>query len=104
MAVESRLSDLRYQIEYLEAQIKNYDLLTAYSTLHISVRETTVYTPVNDGFFARLGKAFVNGFNNTASSLGDIVIDLVYNIWTIVILAFIGFAAWRLWKKFRNRK
>ena len=40
MSIEERLSEIRYEIEYYESQIKNYDLLVAYSTLNISVTET----------------------------------------------------------------
>lgn len=104
MAVESRLSDIRYQIEYLEAQIKNYDLLTAYSTLNISAVETKVYTPVNNSFFTRLKNAFVNGFKNFFNSLGDFFIDVVYNLWTIIFLAVIAFLGYKAYRRIRNRK
>ena len=106
MSIESRLSDIQYEIEYLETQIRNYDLLIAYSTLEITVKETKVYTPVNQSFFTRLGKAFTNGFHNFISGLGDFIVDLVYNIWTIILLA--GIAAlvifvYRKIKKHRNK-
>ena len=104
MSVESRLSDIRYEIEYLEAQIKNYDLLVSYSTLNLTVNETTVYTPVSQNFFARLGRSFVNGFKNFVSDIGDFVIDIVYNIWTILFLILIGFIVYRIYRWFRNRK
>ncbi len=104
MAVESRLSDIRYEIEYYEAQIKNYDLLVAYSTLNLNVTETKVITPVSDNFFARLGRSFANGWNNFTKGIGDFVIDLVYNVWTILFLALLGYVGYRLYKRFRNRK
>lgn len=103
MAVETRLSELQYEIEYLEAKIKNYDLLIDYSTLNVTITETTVYTPVNTNFFTRLGNSFVNGFNNFASGIGDFIIDVVYNIWTILLLAVLGFVGYRVYKRIRNR-
>ena len=104
MAVESRLSELRYQIEYYEAQIKNYDLLTAYSTLNISITETKTYTPTSTSFFKRLANAFTNGFENFTDSIGDFLIDVVYNIWTILALLILGFIGYFIYKKIRNRK
>ncbi len=104
MTVEARLSEIRYQIEYYEAQIKNYDLLVAYSTLNLTVNETQVYTPVTTSFFARLGRAFSNGFRSFLNGIEDFLIDVVYNIWTILFLAILGFAGYKLWKFIRNRR
>lgn len=103
MAVESRLSDLRYQIEYYEAQIKNYDLLVAYSTLNITVSETITYTPSNPSFFSRLASAFTNGFSNFVNAIGDLIIDIVYNIWTILFLVVIVFVGYHLYKFIRRK-
>ncbi|MBO4918995.1 MAG: DUF4349 domain-containing protein [Erysipelotrichaceae bacterium] len=104
MNIESRLSDLRYQIEYYEAQIKNYDLLIAYSTLYITVTETTVYTPENPGFFSRLAGSFTDGWHDFMGGIGDFLVDVVYNIWTILLLAGLGYLAYRIYRKIRNRK
>lgn len=104
MAVETRLSELQYEIEYLEARIKNYDLLVDYSTLNITISETTVYTPTNTNFFTRLGNSFVNGFHNFADGIGDFIIDLVYNIWTILFFVVIAYIGYRVYKKIRNKR
>lgn len=105
MSIENRLSQLQYEIESLEARLKNYDLLTAYSTLNISITETKTYTPpVKEGFFARLGRAFVNGWNSFTESVGDFIIDIAYNLWTILFLAALGFAGWKIYRMIRNRR
>ena len=104
MSVEARLSDIRYEIEYHEAQIKNYDLLVAYSTLNLTVNETKVYTPVNTSFFSRLARSFAGGWNSFIERIGDFIIDIVYNMWTILLLIGLGFGAYAVYKKFRNRK
>ena len=104
MSVESRLSDLRYQIEYYEAQIKNYDLLIAYSTLYVTITETTVYTPENPNFFVRLGSSFTDGWHDFIGGVGDFLVDVVYNIWTILVLAGLAYLAYRVYRKFRNRR
>ena len=104
MSVEARLSDIRYEIEYYETQIKNYDLLVAYSTLNLTVNETKVYTPVNTSFFSRLARSFVGGWNSFIDGIGDFIIDIVYNIWTILLLAGLGYGGYAIYRKIRNRK
>ncbi len=104
MSVEARLSDIRYEIESYEAQIKNYDLLVEYSTLNLTVNETKVYTPVNTSFFSRLARSFAGGWNSFIEGIGDFIIDIVYNIWTILLLIALGYGAYIIYKKFRNRK
>ena len=104
MSVEQRLSELQYEIEYLEARIRNYDLLVDYSTLNLSVTETKVYTPVKTNFFTRLGRSFLNGWNHFTAGIEDFVLDVVYNIWTILILIAIAFIGYRVYRKIRNRK
>ena len=104
MAVEERLSQIRYEIEYYESTIKNYDLLVAYSTLHITLQETKVYTPTSTSFFTRLANSFKNGFTNFIDNIGDFIIELVYNIWTILLLIAIAYLVYRLYRYFQNRK
>ena len=104
MSIESRLSDIRYQIDYIETQLKNYDLLVAYSTLNITITETKAYTETSENFFTRLGNSFVNGWNSFINEVGDFVIDVVYNIWVIIIVVLIIFGAYKAYKHFRNKK
>ncbi len=104
MAVEERLSDIRYEIEYLEAQIKNYDLLVAYSTLDLTVTETKEYTVTEKSFFEKLGDAFRYGWQNFIGGIEDFFLDFVYYIWTIVAILVIGFIAFRIYRKIRNRR
>ena len=98
--IEDRLSYIQYQIEYFETQIKNYDLLVAYSTLNLKVTESKVYTPVNNNFFYRLKNAFINGFTNFINNIGNLIIELVYNMWTIIFFIVIIYLLYLIYKKF----
>lgn len=105
MSIEQRLSDISYEIGYYETQLKNYDLLVAYSTLNLSIRETKTYTPENTSFFSRLKNAFVSGWYDFTEGIGDFIIDVIYNLWTIILLAAIAFAGYKIYKRFfkKNR-
>lgn len=102
MSIEARLSEIRYQIEAIEARIKNYDLLVAYSTIHITVRETTVTSTTKEGFFTRIGNALADGWKNFIYSIEDFLVDLSYNIFGIVFFVLIIALGYFLYKKTRN--
>lgn len=103
MSVEARLTDIRYQIDSIETNIKNYDLLVNYSTLNISIQETKVYTNTKTSFFSRIGMAFSNGFTNFVEAVQDLFVGIVYNIWTILIIAVVVIVAIIVIKKIRNK-
>lgn len=48
LELESRLSDVRYQIESYEATLRSYDSRVSYSTLHITLQEVVEYSIIND--------------------------------------------------------
>ncbi len=102
MAVEERLSEIRYQIESIEASLKNYDLLVAYSTLYLTVKETSVSQPTKLSFFARLGNSFKNGFKNFIYNIEDFLIDLSYNIFDIIFFVLILALAYFIYRKVRK--
>lgn len=45
IAIESRLSEVRYEIESMESQLRTYDNLVDYSTVTIAIQEVERYTP-----------------------------------------------------------
>ena len=45
IALEQRLSDVRYEIESIERNLRNYDMQIKYSTVNLDLREVEVYTP-----------------------------------------------------------
>lgn len=103
MSIESRLTEIRYEIDSLETKIKNYDLLIDYSTLNIGIVETKVYTQTNDNFFSKLGLNFVNGWINFTNVVQDIILGITYNLWAVTLSAIVAVGIVIYWKK-RNRK
>lgn len=104
MSIENRLTDIRYEIDSIETNIKNYDLLTNYSTLTITVIETKTYTDTNDNFFSRISLSFKNGITNFINSFENFVIDVVYNIWGILIVIVLVIIAVVVIKKIKKNK
>ena len=104
LMIESRLTEIRYEIDYLETQLKNYDLQVAYSTLTISIRETSTYTETSVSFWDRLASSFRYGWTNFVSGIEDFVLDVVYYFWNILLFAAIIFGAYKLYKYIRSRR
>ena len=104
MSIESRLSELRYQIEAYETRIKNYDLLINYSTLYLTIDETKIFVTEKTSFIKRLGISFISGASNLINNIENLLIDIAYNIWTIILLLIIGFIGYKIFKRLKNRK
>ena len=45
IALESRLSELRYQIESLQSTLNNWDRRVSYSSIYLEINEVKAYTP-----------------------------------------------------------
>lgn len=81
IALESRLSEIRYQLESLESQLRTYDNQVDYSTVRLSVDEVKVFTPTSpDSVFTRMQKGFQKSLANVGEGL------LNFSVWFVTIL------------------
>ena len=77
IVLEDKLSDVRYEIEYIQRSLKDLDRRLAYSTVDVyirEVRENRSPSPVNRTFGQRLGDAFLTGVNDFVDALGEIAV------------------------------
>ena len=102
IALESQLSSVTSELEYLEAQLKQMDQQVAYSTVSVTVTEMpTASDPVpasGRGFGQRMADALRQGWNGFASgvqewALGVVRMLPVIVIWILVIAAIAGIIA-----------
>ena len=93
ITIESRLSEVRYQIESMESQLRTYDNKIDYSTVYLSVDEVERYTPGDD---ISTGERIREGFLDSLRGVGNgfknfgiwFVINLPYLIvWAVLIVA-----------------
>lgn len=105
--IESRLSDVRYQIESLESQLRVIDNQVTYSTVYLSVREVELYSPVAEqGMWQKISDRFINKVYVLLWGLEEMVIEGVASLpfilgWLVVILIVVLAGRWilrRLWK------
>ena len=68
--IESRLSEVRYQIESLESTLRNWQTEVDYSTVNLTVREVEAYTKREEphrSYWQQIG----DGFMDTVEAVGD---------------------------------
>lgn len=97
IGLEQRLTNIRYELQNYESQIRTYDNLVDYATVSIHVTEVKVYTPVEtpektdwermtEGFVASLYD-IGNGIKNFA--IGFVICLPYLFVWAVVIAVFI---------------
>lgn len=90
IALESRLTLVRSDIESMTAQLKNWDRNVSYSTLNISLKEVYNYKkPSSDGqtLSEKLGEAFHKSVNSFVYAVQALVLWLAENfIWILILL------------------
>ncbi|MBQ2802809.1 MAG: DUF4349 domain-containing protein [Lachnospiraceae bacterium] len=88
ITLESRLSDVRYQLESMESQLRTFDNQVDYSTVIIDVSEVELYTPVEE---ETIGERIVNGFQNSLDEIGKAFVEFM--VWFIVTLPYMVVSA-----------
>ncbi|MBQ7859986.1 MAG: DUF4349 domain-containing protein, partial [Faecalibacterium sp.] len=97
--IEDKLSDVQYELESYQRQLKIYDDQVAYCTIEATVQEVTNYTPVQPTTAERLLNALTGGFENFADTLFDLALWVLRNLSWLIILTVCGGVGLRIWKK-----
>ena len=74
IAIEQRITDVRYELESYESRLRTMDNQVDYSTVYINVREVERYTPVEEPK-QTIGERIVVGFTENLIDAKDFVVD-----------------------------
>ena len=91
ITIEQRLSEVRYQLESMESQLRTYDNKISYSTVYLDIEEVKELTPVvEETVWQRISGGFVKSVHSVADGFVEFVIWLLVNspflvIWAVVI-------------------
>ena len=80
LALESKLSDLRYQIDSYESQLKVMDNQVTYSTVSLTLREVEYEKDADKSYGTRIVNAFKDGIHDVRSGLAD------FSVWFVLVL------------------
>lgn len=112
ITVEQRLSEVRYELEYMESQLRLLDNKIDYSTVNLSIQEVkreirveenSVWDRIRNGFVGTIydiGDGIEDGFISFVINIPYIVIWLV----VVIVLVFIFRKVIRLMKKRKMKK
>ncbi len=95
IALESRMTEVRYQLENYESQLRTYDNLVDFSTIYLNISEVKRLTPqVEESRWDKIRVGFVESIYNVTDGLLDFgvgfIIVLPYLlIWAIIIVVII---------------
>lgn len=95
ITIEQRLSDVRYQIESMESQLRTYDNKISYSTVYLSIQEVEVLTPVvQETTWERISGGFMESLSDVGNGFKEFFIWLIVKspilvIWAAIIAAII---------------
>lgn len=95
ITLESRLSDVRYQIESMESQLRTFDNQVSYSTVYLYIDEVKNYTPVAEQTrLQRMTSGFVNSLKGIGNGFLDFCVGFVVVlpylvVWAVIIVVVI---------------
>lgn len=108
ITIESRLSDVRYELESMESQLRTLTNQIDYSTINLSIQEVRRLTPTEE---KTVWDKMRNGFVKTIYNIGDeiesgfvwFVVNIPYFIIWAAVIAIVVLAVRKIIKK-RKRK
>lgn len=106
LLLEEKLTDVRTELEQHKSQLKMYDSLVSYSTVHLTVTEVKEYTVVEEeepSFWKRLGDGFVGAVETVWMLVKEFAIFIVTAI-PFLVLPTVVLTAILLPKHLRRKK
>lgn len=95
ITIESRLTEVQYQIESMESQLRTYDNQIDYSTVYLDIEEVVRYTPQEPkGTWEQIKTGFMENLYSVGDGLKSFFIGLIISIPNLVVFfAVIGILA-----------
>lgn len=112
IALESRLSEIRYQLEAYESKLRTYDNQVDYSTVNLYIEEVKVFTPTDpDSIGTRIQKGFQRNIENISDDFVNLFVWFVSSIpllliWAVVIvvIALIGRTGFKIITRIKDKR
>ena len=102
IAIEDKLSDIRYNIESLQTRLNSWDRQVNYSTINLDVQEVREYTPETveqPGYGKQLWMSLKDGLEGVGEFFKDFLVWLVGALPTLLVLTVLFFVLRPLLRK-----
>ena len=105
IAIEQRLSEIRYQLDSFESDLRRYDNQVDYSTVTVDVSETTVLTASEkSGFWSRVQANLESNLEDLCDAAIGLLIWFLSSFPVLLALAILFFIIYHVVKMIRNRR
>jgi len=105
VAIEARLSEVRYQLEYYESQMRTYDNLIEYGTVSLSIVEVKQETPVAEqGTGVVIKEGFLNSLSNIGNGMKSIFINFIVVIPYLIVIVLIVLISYFIVRIIKKKK
>ena len=91
LAIESRLTDVRYELENYTSRLRVYDNQVDFATIYLDLEEVQEYTPVAERtVWQRITEGFADSLDGLWEDLTDIFVWVIVSlpylvVWAVVI-------------------
>lgn len=95
ITIEGRLSEVRYQLESMESQLRTFDNKIDYSTVNISIDEVEIYSPnETTSAWQRISSGFMNSLRGVGRGISNFAIWFIIHlpyiiVWAVIIVVII---------------
>lgn len=106
ITIEQRLSEVRYEIESMESQLRMLNDQIDYSTINLNIQEVKRVTAVveNNSVWDRIKKGFSENTYNLGDGLVNLFVWFIVNIPYLIVWAIVIVAGIVVFKKISKRK
>ena len=106
LQIEARLTDVRDELERVTSQLRLYDNLVNYGTVHLSITEVVEFTVVTEpeSVWDRIGRDFMDNLDALGDFFVELFVFLVGASPILIPLAAVAVALVILLRKKRNKK
>ena len=88
LEIESRLTDVRYELENISSQLRLMQNQVDYATIYLSVSEVRQFTPVAERtFWQRISDGFRRNLKGLLEAAEDFAVWLLSSLPTLMVLA-----------------
>ena len=105
LAIEARISDVRYELESYQSQMNTYNNLIDYSTVYVSVYEVTVLSANrNESVWEQIRSGFEDSLYGVVQMLREIFVGVITSIPYIVVFGVVLFVIIKLIGRHKKKK
>lgn len=92
LRIESRLTDIRSQLEKVKSQLRLYDNMVNYGTVYLNITEVTEYTPVTEPetIWERMSTGIQESWKDMVEGLGNVLVFFVVALPHLLPLAVVA--------------